>query len=529
MFGEKNRFIIVVSRRPLCYNTRAMKAEDRNTAKELYKDLRRRPWQQLWTQEVPRFNAAPAAERPKLASVIRAVAVVFAESGPAAEAQNVRQWLLGLLHDPSEKVRRYAVAAMPKIGAGAAEEQKILSALQTAAGEREKKFLSRTLGRIGGPATLEHGLAGEVEQKVKAGIARRQSPSAIRADAVFTNDPQPRIHLRGRNGLEQFVADEIKQSKQSGKFQLAEVQPGKVAIVPAAPFSVADIYAMRCFGAAAFVLGSVETAGESDSVESLAAVITSDLSLKLLRALTAGAIRYRINFVDRGHQRAAVARLANRIYAKCPEILNDARDVTWTFDIYTHARRQWVELRPNMTPDPRFSYRKRDVPAASHPPLAASLARLAGRIENEVIWDPFCGSGLELIESALLGRVRSIYGSDLSAAAIEIAQSNFAAAKLESVPAKFICGDFRKIALAGPQPTLIITNPPMGMRVQIASLRQLIADLFTVAAKILKPGGRLVFVNPLSNPPPHPQLKLQFQHKVDMGGFECRMEKYLRV
>ena len=63
----------------------------------------------------------------------------------------------------------------------------------------------------------------------------------------------------------------------------------------------------------------------------------------------------------------------------------------------------------------------------------------------------------------------------------------------------------------------------------VADLRQLIKDLFRVAVTVLKPGGRLVFVNPLSMETPHPLLKLQFQQKVDLGGFECRMEKYLKV
>jgi 23S rRNA G2445 N2-methylase RlmL len=280
-------------------------------------------------------------------------------------------------------------------------------------------------------------------------------------------------------------------------------------------------------------LGHAEGANETESIEALATAMTSSLSRRLLRTFTEGSIRYRLNFVSKGHQRAAVARLANRVYARCPEILNDARKVTWTIDIYPDGRGHLVELRPNLTPDPRFSYRQKGVPAASHPPLAACLARLAGRIEQEVIWDPFCGSGLELIESAWLGGVRVVYGTDRSAEAVSIAQNNFAAAKVKAVPAKFMCGDFRNIAWSqnpgGDKITLIITNPPMGMRVPVANLRQLIADLFRVAATVLKPGGRLLLVNPLSMETPHPLLKLQFQQKVDLGGFECRMEKYLRV
>jgi predicted RNA methylase len=511
-----------------------MKIEERESAKKLYKQLRGLSWQALWGGEVPRFNAASPEERKKRVAVIRAVGVVFAESGLPEEKTRVQEWLRALLQDPCEKVRRYAMAAMPKIGAGAKEERNLLSALQTTTEEREKKFLVRTLGRIGGPAALEQGLPGDAEQKVKAGIARRESPSAVRMRGVPADFPELRIHLRGRAGLERIVSDEVEQFQGNhGKLRVTEVHSGSVTIVPVAPFSLGEIYAMRCFGTVGFILGDAQGGNPTESIEALATVITSPLSRRLLRTFTEGSIRYRLNFVSRGHQRAAVARLASRVYALCPEILNDARNVTWTIDMYPNGRGHQVELRPNLTPDPRFSYRRKDVPAASHPPLAACLARLAGRIGNEVIWDPFCGSGLELIESAMLGGVRSVYGTDRSAEAVGIAQDNFAAAKVESVPAKFICGDFRDIAsgrdLAAGTVTLIITNPPMGMRVPVADLRQLIKDLFSVAVTVLKPGGRLVFVNPLSMESPHPSLKLQFRQKVDLGGFEGRMEKYLKV
>jgi 23S rRNA G2445 N2-methylase RlmL len=505
-----------------------------NHAKQLYKELRGLPWLQLWSQEVTRFDAASPEERNERVAVIRAVGVVFAESGPVAEKEKVREWLLGLLQDPCEKVRRYAMAAMPKIGAGAEEEVKLLSVLRTTTGEREKKFLTQTLGKIGGPAALEQGSLGDAEQKVKASIARRESPSAVRFRGVLADFSALRIHLRGRQGLERIVSEEVEQSRRKhGKFRVAEVHSGRVALVPLAPFSLAEIYAMRCFGTAAFVLGNAAGANEQDSIEALAAVITSPLSRRLLQTFTEGSIRYRLNFVSKGHQRAAVGRLASRVYALCPDILNDGRNVTWTVDIYPDGRGHLVELRPNLTPDPRFSYRQKDVPAASHPPLAACLARLAGRIENEVIWDPFCGSGLELIESALLGGVRGVYGTDSSEQAVAIARHNFAAARMKSVPAKFMVGDFRDIAtsrvLGAGTVTLIITNPPMGMRVPVPDLRRLIEDLFRVAVTVLKPGGRLVLVNPLSMATPHPLLKLEFQQKVDMGGFECRLEKYVKA
>jgi 23S rRNA G2445 N2-methylase RlmL len=254
------------------------------------------------------------------------------------------------------------------------------------------------------------------------------------------------------------------------------------------------------------------------------------LSRRILEAFTEGTVRYRLNFVGKGHQRSAVRRLAGRAYALCPEMLNDGRNVTWTMDVRAEGCRQWVELRPNLTPDPRFYYRRQDVPAASHPPLAACMARLAGRAPHEIIWDPFCGSGLELIESALLGGVERIHGTDRSAAAVAIARGNFAAAKADPAPTELTCCDFRDYAArAGLGPnsvTLLITNPPLGKRVPIANLRGLMRDLFTVAAMVLRPGGRLVLANPLSPETPHRSLQLQFRQSVDFGGFDCRLEKY---
>jgi predicted RNA methylase len=517
-----------------------VKRGEPNPDKELYRQLRALTWDQLWTQEVARFNQAAPGERMKTVAVIRAVGVVFAESGAAEQKEEVRRWLFALLHDPCEKARRYAMAALPKIGSGPADEAELISVLRSASSEREKKYVGRTLEKVGGAATLEimaernPGFLPQAGQKILARLARGQNPSALRLESVLTNFGGLRIHLRGRRGLEGMVREEVETSaRRRGKFRVTQSGPGWVAMNPVAPFSLADIYAFRCFGSAGIVLGSVPFSNAAEHTEALARVIASELTRRILRTFTEGAPRYRLNFAAKGHQRGAVRLLAARIYALCPDLLNDGREVTWTVDIQPSGRGQVVELRPNLTPDPRFYYRKDDVPAASHPQLAACLARLAGRVEHEIVWDPFCGSGLELIESALLGGVESVYGTDLSADALAIAEANFAAAKIKPVPTKFFCRDFRDFVRGeglGPNSvTLIITNPPMGKRVPIDDLPRLIEDLFAVAAGALKPDGRLVLANPLRAERPHPSLKLQSRQTVDFGGFNCRMEKYLKM
>ena len=126
-----------------------------NPTKDLYRQLRSLSWEQLWQEEVPRFNQAGAEERVNRVALIRAIGAGFTEARTPALQEPARQWLLSLLQDPSEKIRRYAMNALPKIGAGQSEEKQLLHLLQKSDGEREKKYLGQALNKIGGSATLD--------------------------------------------------------------------------------------------------------------------------------------------------------------------------------------------------------------------------------------------------------------------------------------------------------------------------------------------------------------------------------------
>jgi tRNA G10 N-methylase Trm11 len=149
------------------------------------------------------------------------------------------------------------------------------------------------------------------------------------------------------------------------------------------------------------------------------------------------------------------------------------------------------------------------------------------------VWDPFCGSGLELVECALRGEVAEVFGCDLSVDAIQIAEANMRSAmEQQRVPRMhFAVCDFRDIsqssAMSGLRDlSLIVTNPPLGKRVPIADLRVLIGALFDIALARLREGGRLVFVNPLENPETRQGLRLEARHKVDLGFAHFHLEKY---
>jgi 23S rRNA G2445 N2-methylase RlmL len=504
-----------------------MKTAKTNAAKDLYKQLRCLTWEKLWMEHVPAFNQGDQTSRSHNAGLVRAVGVVFSESGSRAQKNDLATWLRSLLQDSDEKIRRYAMAALPKIGAESADEEALLDILRkTNPQEREKKYLSKALDKIGGKATLEvvDGLPEQTALKVKASVAREEAPSEIRLDEsvdVFSGLP---LHLRGRRGLEKFVRQELEASPEVRRlFEFRNSRPGLVEIAPQSAFCLSDLLSLRCFGTLAFVLGTIS---KPDAAE-IAAIITASPVRGLFKKLTQGAVRYRLEFPSLGHQRGLVRDIANRAYTLCPDILNDARSAPWAVEIHPCGGQFSVELRPRFSPDPRFSYRRLDVPAASHPPLAACMARLVGNSGSDVVWDPFCGSGLELIERGLLGGVQKLLGSDRSAEAIDIAESNLAASGLR-VEADFFHGDFRSARIAPSSITQIISNPPMGRRVPILNLEGLISDLLHTAARVLKPGGVLVFANPLATRSSNPRLKLDMTQRIDLGGFDVQLERHIK-
>jgi SAM-dependent methyltransferase len=516
-----------------------------------YQQLRVLDCEQLWTREVPAFDAAAPSERLRLVGVVRAVGVVFSETGSPTQRQAARAWLRGLLSDPVEKVRRYAMAALPKLGAGEAEENELLALAGKAAGEREQTALARTLGRIGGRATLEHGIPspGSVSavslQRVKANVARKEGDGSLTLETPIRHIEGIRVILRCRSGLAPFVAAELEGADGLRNFfRPGHRESDSVELLPLKAFSLAQLYALRCFGTLVFPLGALPPAeGNGSPVEprALAGLIASGHAKHLMRSFTKGQVRYRLNFAGRRANPALVEEVAAEVFAAAPALLNDPRQALWEVDVRENTRGTRVELVPRLRPDPRFAYRRGDVPAASHPPLAAAMARLAevGLSGEEKVWDPFCGSGLELSECALRTDGGLFFGTDLEPAAVAVAKLNVASAVASSnrgfTPPKtrFVACDFRQ-AVGHPELSdlgglsLIICNPPLGKRVPVEDLRSLVRSLFHLAGRLLRPGGRLVFVNPVDSTAGEGSLRCRFRQKVDLGFAHLHLEKWVK-
>lgn len=509
--------------------------------KDLFRRLRALGLDELWQTEVPRFRQAGERERVGQVAVIRAIAAVCARDGTAAQRDAVRAWCRALLSDAHEKVRRYAADALAVLGVDALDEAELLAALRRCGSEREEQTLARVLGKVGGQAALsaleaeghadrERDLLGrEAARRIRARLARAQGAGAVRLDAVFTPAPDLRVHLRWRRGFEALVAEEAAQCAR-GTFRIEAVRSGRVVLAPLAPFRLADVYRLRCFDTVAFRLPVDQPDRASDPALALARALTSPAARAVLTTATEMPIRYRIAFAGRGHGRAAVHAVAARAHDLWPDLLNDPVQAPWTVEVARDVRA--FDLVPHVAPDPRLAYRKGDVPAASHPRLAACMARLAGAREDDVVWDPFCGSGMELVERALLGGVRALFGSDADAGAVRIAQANFAAAAVPGVRAEFAHADFRAapdlLRLDRAGVSLVLTNPPMGRRVPAGDVRATLAAALSVVARVLVPGGRLVLPNPLRALEPPAGLRLVSRQRVDFGGFDCHLEVYRR-
>ncbi len=454
--------------------------------------------------------------------------VVFSETGTDEQKAEARQWLLGLLQDPEEKIRRYAMAALPKIGAGPQEEAALLELLRSTESDREKKFLEESLNKIGGEQTL-HGanLSTQTLQKVQATVARQNEQTSIQMEARLPMRPGLRIHLRCRRGWSNSSATNWRPPLVPATCsELLEVRPGLVALAPLAPFSLGDLYSLRCFGD----LGSGDFSGGKQGGRYRAARghrYLGALPLEILRAFTSGPIRYRLDFIGKGHQRGAIRQLANSIFARCPEILNDAKSAPWAVEIYW-SRCSGAAPTPRARPRglriaSRMCRRRRILRWPPRWPVFADRAKDEGGL-GSLLW-----IGPRNHRERFAGRCEKVYGTDLSEVAIGITAEEFRGGGTDVDP-----GGVRLQRLPGlrrhagrtlrePRDFESAAGPACADRQHPPIDRRLV---FFAAATVLRPEGRLVFINPLPDSGRHPAFELKFRRKVDLGGFDCSMEMY---
>ncbi|CAN96061.1 putative N6-adenine DNA/RNA methylase [Sorangium cellulosum So ce56] len=359
----------------------------------------------------------------------------------------------------------------------------------------------------------------------------RGEPSEIAGDRA--PERPLRVAVRCRRGLEAILAEELAalDAGSPGGALVPELRsdPCGGARVEAVLSGRLDaLFGARTMLSFAFPLPLRKLDQGADLAAAVAERLLSREAREILRRFTQGAIRYRIDWAAGGKRRAAVFRAAAAVEAEAPELVNDPTQSTWDVVVYEGAGRVRVELAPRL-PDPRFAYRRGDVPAASHPTIAAALARIAGARGDDVVWDPFVGSGLELCERALLGPYRRLVGSDRDPRALQIARENLDAAGARG--AELLQRDAVGAPPPGEAPTLILTNPPLGRRVERTGDLDAMLDRFVEgAARALAPGGRMVWISPFPERTEavarRSGLRPEALLRVDMGGFDAQIQSF---
>lgn len=465
---------------------------------------------------------ARTAERPARGRLARLAGRLAAESrDPEGLAL---AWLLEALGDGDPKTRRAAARGLGKLSITKTIEEALAAAFDRAENDDDKRAIALALGKTGSEAArsrLATGQHGRASVIVDRELARR-APGAIAPTAAPTGPV--RIWFHTRSGLEDVLKDELGTSFGKARF----VAPGVVEGELEGPLSQA--LAIRTATHVGFPLASFAKGAEPAA--DIVGAIGSDEALAIFRAFTARAvatpIRFRLEFTRGGHRRAVVWKVAELVREKASELLNDPKESTWEVVVDEAGDRAKLELVPRGYLDERFAYRGDLVAASSHPTIAAALARVAPRSDGDIVWDPFSGAAAELVERARLGPYSRLIATDTDPKALAAARANANRAGLGDIVVEE--ADACRYSPAGV--TLIITNPPMGRRVQRGSHADLLGRFVTHAADILAPGGALVWLVPEPRPiqerAEKAGLVLDRAFSVDMGGFSAELAVYVK-
>lgn len=490
-----------------------------------------------------RWPAASAALRARL---VRALGRLAPADPAAIDA------LLPALTDLDPKTRRSAAITLGKHGAGRVAAP-LLAAAEASHGA-DRRPLVEALGKQGDAAALAWLRA--LDPGDDRELARLRERALLTLERTLGRDPESseivgdvalpggvEISLHCRPGVESVLLDEVEAHGLLAAPRIAG--PGVVRGLLRGP--LAQLWRARCALDFALDLGGAPL-GAPDArprapardqpradpaadplVRAVVQALTTPVARQRLAALTRGPIRYRLAWAAGGHRRAETWAIAAAVRDLAPELVNDPTATTWEIAVLPRSPGIALEAHPRRLADPRFTYRSGDIPAASHPTIAAALARLAGARPDDVVWDPFVGSGLELCERARLGPYARLIGSDLDPRALPIARQNLDAAGAPA--AELQVADALQHRIDGGV-TCILTNPPLGRRLHRGRVDELLAAFLTHAATVLRPGGRLVWITPQPGPTGlaarRAGLALDRHLPVDLGGLHGEIEVWRR-
>jgi 23S rRNA G2445 N2-methylase RlmL len=454
--------------------------------------------------------------------------------GRLARTPARKSLLIAALGDADPKTRRNAAIALGRVD----EEKDDRETALLGAWDRDpradmRRTLAASLGKVGSRASLprlaeaarsEDGELARIAERAIVMIERTTSRGeAGRLIGARAPARPVEVLLLSRRGLETLLAEEV--SRQGAAAEVRVEGPGRVRARLLG--ELASLMSARILLGLRFPVAATETREGESTADCIARLATSDLARSLLGTWSETSVRYRIEWEGGGHKRSATWETALAIGRLEPAWINDPTASPWGFAVRVEGRTVGLDLVPRGLEDHRFDWRRGDVPASSHPTIAAALAWVAGSRADDVVWDPFVGSGAELVERAMLGPFASLNGTDVDARALKVARANLSAA---GVSARLEQADALTYAI---RPTLVLTNPPMGRRAsRMAGLRAKLDRFVTHVAAALVPGGRFVWMAPWPESARRAAslagLSLEWARLVDMDGFDAELQRWRR-
>lgn len=464
--------------------------------------------------------------QPLRARLVRLVGKLSVSGASELDLAAGWSFVMQALRDDDAKVRRNAAMALGRSDSLQGAEEALLEAWERELRVEQRRTVIVSLGRVGlfrtrsllrRVSSSDAGLQAAIEQAalmVERNIARERL-SAVRFDVAVSRSTK--VELRCKPGLETLCVEEL-----GAEFSPRVIGAGRVRATLDGPLSA--LFRARTAFDFSVVLPAVSSVHQ-DPAMAVCEALTAAPTVALLESLSLHGVRYRIEWEGLGHQRALTWRCVAAIARRCPGLVNDPRESPWEVVVRTLGEGVEVLLTPRLTDDPRFRYRRATVPAASHPTVAAALARVAGVRAGDVVWDPFVGSGLELAERARLGPYERLHGSDVSEGALAAARQN-----LDGVARLTLSlGDALDPTSTPGGVTLIVTNPPLGYRTAFGEAESLLERFVRRAREVLGAGGRLVWVVPERSRVPELATELGFltaqRFKLDLGGLSCVLLK----
>ena len=466
-------------------------------------------------------TAARAAARPARGRLTRFAGDMARElEQVSGDATTLAAWLREAALDADPKTRRAAARGLGKLRPTPEASAVLVEAFDRFPEPDDRKPLAEALGKVGGDAARAKLAEADGGEFVRARLvlerdAARTRPQEVAVDGALREAGVAEVRYHVRRGLEEVLIEEL------GPGARAKVRaPGLVTARPGDEARLADVLAPRV----ALDVGLPLTPArlEGDLAETVAHALGRPETKKLVRALTRGEgpARFRLAFRGGGHHRKSAWKVAELMSAEAdPALVNDPTSSTWEVVVDEHEGNVFFELLPRAWNDDRFAYRGATVPASSHPTIAAALARVSPRRDDDVVWDPFAGAGAELVERARLGAYARLIGTDVEADAVAAARANLDAAGVRG--ASVTQGDAATASPAGV--TAIISNPPMGRRVQRGGHLPLLELFVRHAGEVLADGGTLTWIVPepksIAREARNAGFVTERTLTVDMGGF----------